>query len=156
MRENATGYAASDPHAITQAGSESYCYDANGNVIRTSAGNRTITYTSYDLPSILTSGTNNIKVGFEHGPNREKIRRLNYLSTTATSSTDVVHYVGDAEIHLLSTRESRDFSSYQQVTENGRPPHRTRGTAASAQPSWRSVEWRDRTRKRPPDVDSRH
>lgn len=109
---HATGYAASGPHAVTQAGSDSYCYDANGNVIRASAGDRTITYTPYDLPAALTSVSNNIKVGFEYGPNREKIRRLNYPSTTATNSTDVVHYVGDAEIHVnaLGIQEVRRYA----------------------------------------------
>ena len=39
------------PHAVTQAGSMKYCYDASGNVIKTldTSGLRTFAYTSYDL-----------------------------------------------------------------------------------------------------------
>lgn len=90
------------PHAVTRVGASTYyCYDAAGNVIRTTDnGVRTLAYTPYDLPSTITGG--NGKVGFEYGPNREKLRRLDYASAGATSATDVTHYVGSAEIHVVS------------------------------------------------------
>lgn len=61
---------------------------------------RSIAYTPCDLPSTLTSATNNTKVGFEYGPNREKIRRLNYANASATSATNVTLYIDSAEAHL--------------------------------------------------------
>lgn len=92
------------PHAVTQAGSMKYCYDASGNVIKTldTSGMRTFAYTSYDLLSSATSsGSGGNRVDYEYGPNRERLRRLDYATATATSTTDVTHYVGSAEIHVV-------------------------------------------------------
>jgi RHS repeat-associated protein len=48
-------YHATKKRAVTQAGSTSYGYDANGNV--TSRGGSSISYTSYNLPSVINAGS---------------------------------------------------------------------------------------------------
>lgn len=87
------------PHAVTRAGSLKYCYDGNGNVLSGGREGGQFSYTPYDLPAEMKSLTNARKVRYEYGPNREKIRRLNFANLTATSTNDVVHYVGSAEVH---------------------------------------------------------
>ena len=54
------------PHAVAQAGSNAYTYDANGNVL-TSAG-RTLAWTSYNLPNQITeaSGTTTFLYDYNH------------------------------------------------------------------------------------------
>jgi RHS repeat-associated protein len=48
-------YHATKKRAVTQAGSTSYGYDANGNM--TSRGGSSISYTSYNLPSLINAGS---------------------------------------------------------------------------------------------------
>lgn len=98
--QGVAGAAAPGPHAVTQVGARQFCYDADGNMIQSQAG--TFHYTPYDLPDLMTSTATHNKIGFEYGPNREKVRRLNYLNENSTSATDVTHFVGAAEIRYVS------------------------------------------------------
>ncbi len=87
----------------------SYCYDANGNLIRTfngSSPDKSLTWTAYDAVSTILSTQTNRKVGFEYGPNRERIRRLNYASASATAAQTITHYVGSAEIRYTANGTS--------------------------------------------------
>lgn len=102
------GAATPGPHAVSTVGTgRRFCYDASGNVIRAFApdGVRDFAYTPYDLPETLTfgSGSSGRKVGYEYGPNREKIRRLDYDSASATSANWVTHFVGNAEVRLYAS-----------------------------------------------------
>ena len=59
------------PHAVTQAGTATYVYDANGN--NTSGDGRTIQYTSFDKPYELTKGDHT--TAFAYGPSRSRFMR---------------------------------------------------------------------------------
>lgn len=115
------------PHAVSAVGtSQYYCYDVGGNVIKaTSAtdGDRTFAYTPYDLLSTLTwgVGTGGRKVGYEYGPNREKIRRLDYANASAATSPEVTHFVGGAEVRWYSTylREVRRYLGPLLIVQSG-------------------------------------
>ena len=61
------------PHAVTQAGDVSYAYDANGNNISSSDG-RSLTYSTFDKVTEVT--TDNHKVSFAYGPNRNRYKRV--------------------------------------------------------------------------------
>src|SRR5690606_22002550 len=59
------------PHAVTKAGNTRYTYDNNGNMTAetnsgSSAGNRTFTYTSYDMVKRISRGGNSVE--FNYGP----------------------------------------------------------------------------------------
>jgi RHS repeat-associated protein len=95
------------PYAVTSTSLARYCYDANGNVLRGGEAGTEFKYTPYDLPSELKSASRGQKTGYEYGPNREKIRRLNYPNATVTSTPDVLHYVGAAEVHWISGSVAR-------------------------------------------------
>ncbi|MFC4820211.1 toxin TcdB middle/N-terminal domain-containing protein, partial [Dokdonella ginsengisoli] len=101
------GAAQPGPHAVTTTALAKYCYDANGNVLRGGEAGTEFKYTPYDLPSELKSASRGQKTGYEYGPNREKIRRLNYANATVTSTLDVLHYVGSAEVHWISGSVAR-------------------------------------------------
>ena len=91
------------PHAVSEADGTRYCYDANGNLMRTFIGtsttsDKTLTWTAYDKVATIGSSQLNTKVGFDYGPNREKIRRIDYSGFFGISASKVTHYVGGAEV----------------------------------------------------------
>ncbi len=59
-------YGGSRPHAVTQAGANTYTYDGNGNML-TGAG-RTLTWSSYDMPVqiVEASGTTTFIYNYDH------------------------------------------------------------------------------------------
>ena len=59
-----------------------FTYDSNGNV--TNDGKRSYTYTSFDLPSLVTQGSDT--TSFSYGPNRELIKRIDARSTGTTTT----------------------------------------------------------------------
>ncbi|MEY8252308.1 MAG: RHS repeat-associated core domain-containing protein, partial [Colwellia sp.] len=74
------------PHAVTsisggsvQSGTN-YCYDQNGDM--TSGAGRTIEYTAFGKPSLITKGTSNVE--FIYGPNRTRTQRIDNGLTTTT------------------------------------------------------------------------
>ncbi|MFC4821945.1 toxin TcdB middle/N-terminal domain-containing protein, partial [Dokdonella ginsengisoli] len=96
------------PHALSEVGTTGQCYDKNGNVVRqvdTSTGRevRKITYNAADQAVDLVHNDTGARVGFAYGPNRERVRRLDYDGALAQSASTVVHYVGGAEIRYLAT-----------------------------------------------------
>ena len=97
------------PHAVSQASGTNYCYNANGSLIRTFNGttsDKSLTWTAYDAVTMITSAQLNTKVGFDYGPNRERIRRLDYGSASAASALTVTHFVGSAEIRYTANGTS--------------------------------------------------
>ncbi|MBO9661427.1 RHS repeat-associated core domain-containing protein [Dokdonella sp.] len=92
------------PYAVTATATTSaLCYDANGNMVKrvTPQGTQTIAYTAADQATDIRDQRN--RVGFHYGPNRERLRRLDYGGASATSALSVVHYVGGAEIRYAAT-----------------------------------------------------
>ncbi|WP_299945311.1 RHS repeat-associated core domain-containing protein [uncultured Microbulbifer sp.] len=61
------------PHAVTKAGSTSYHYDANGNMT-SDTGNRTLEYTVFDKPSLVTECSHDTR--FDYGPDRSRYKRV--------------------------------------------------------------------------------
>ena len=55
---------------------------------------------------MIASTQANTKVGFEYGPGRERIRRLDYRSALATSAQSLTHFVGSAEIRCTANGTS--------------------------------------------------
>jgi RHS repeat-associated protein len=95
------------PHAASEtSGNTQSCYDANGNHTRqfTNTGlRRQIIYTPFDLPHRMLGHTLNKKVEFYYGPNRERIRRLDFDGVNSVSARETTHFVGNAEIHRYNT-----------------------------------------------------
>ncbi len=79
----AYAYHPTKKHAVTSAGANTYTYDANGNAItRNGSG---ITWTSYNLPSLINGPNNNISAFF-YGPNRERYKQeASYGGTPETT-----------------------------------------------------------------------
>lgn len=80
------------PHAVTTAGSNSYCYDENGNM--TSGGGRTnILYNTLDKPiDILTSKNHRIEYRYGLGGNRFK-----RIDTASDGKVKETLYIGNLE-----------------------------------------------------------
>ncbi|USD23247.1 hypothetical protein MJO52_08945 [Microbulbifer variabilis] len=66
-------YDSARPHAVTKAGSLSYEYDENGNMVRGS-NNRIREYTVFDKPSLLTKDSH--KTRLYYGPDRSRFKRV--------------------------------------------------------------------------------
>lgn len=78
------------PHALCSAGSTSYNYDKNGNMLNDSAG-RGMVYTTYDMPSEITKAGH--KTTFSYGPSRARYKRVD----TEGSQTTTTLYLGSVE-----------------------------------------------------------
>ncbi|WP_152453850.1 RHS repeat-associated core domain-containing protein [Microbulbifer sp. THAF38] len=61
------------PHAVTKAGNTSYYYDNNGNM-SSDSGCRTLDYTVFDKPSLVTKGSHDTR--FTYGPDRSRFKRV--------------------------------------------------------------------------------
>ncbi|WP_152453858.1 RHS repeat-associated core domain-containing protein [Microbulbifer sp. THAF38] len=61
------------PHAVTKAGNTSYHYDNNGNMSSDSSS-RTLDYTVFDKPSLVTKGSHDTR--FTYGPDRSRYKRV--------------------------------------------------------------------------------
>jgi len=81
-------YHATKKHAVVQAGSYTYGYDANGNV--TNRNGHSITWTSYNYPSVVNDTGKTLT--FDYGPDRQRFRQV---YTTTGSSTETTIYIGE-------------------------------------------------------------
>ena len=79
-------YHATKKRAVTQAGSTAYGYDANGNM--TSRGGSSISYTSYNLPSLMNQGSNSSAVSY--GAHRNRFKQV----TTGADPTTTIYVAG--------------------------------------------------------------
>jgi len=59
-----------------------FSYDANGNI--TNDGKRIFAYTAFDLPSLVTQGSDT--TSFSYGPNRELLKRIDARSAGTTTT----------------------------------------------------------------------
>ncbi|NBN65941.1 RHS repeat domain-containing protein, partial [Pannonibacter tanglangensis] len=72
------------PHAVTQAGNQSYTYDARGNM--TAGGGRTMTYDGLDRPvSVTRAGTTTT---FTYGPDGARLKKVSGGQTTLYLGAD--------------------------------------------------------------------
>jgi len=101
-------YVTPGPNAVSEAGTAYLCYDANGNLrkqVNRSTGSveRTLAYTAADQVETTKDTTRNAKVGFGYGPNRERLRRLDYAGAEAVGADTVVHWVGGAQVRYTAS-----------------------------------------------------
>ncbi|MBN8726914.1 MAG: hypothetical protein J0H15_04330 [Xanthomonadales bacterium] len=101
-------YVTPGPNAVSEAGTAYLCYDANGNLrkqVNRSTGSveRRFTYTAADQVETIKDTTSDAKVGFGYGPNRERLRRLDYAGAEAVGADTVVHWVGGAQVRYTSS-----------------------------------------------------
>jgi len=87
----AVAASAAGPHAVVQAGTARYRYDANGNNI--AGDGRTLRYTSYDKLEQVSRGSHT--VNFAYGPDRQRFMRRDYNG--ATNRTTQMLYIGTVE-----------------------------------------------------------
>ena|GEM_PF-4945251 len=120
------------PHAVSDVGATWRCYDANGNVVRqldNQTGQRVlgIQYDAADQAVDLVHDVNYTRVGFRYGPNRERVRRLDYANAVAPTASTIVHYVGGAEIRYAARadggagvlQEVRRYAGNVMVVQSG-------------------------------------
>ncbi len=74
------------PHAVTNAGGITYAYDNNGNQI--SGDGKTITWSSYNKPTLITKGGSSS--AFTYGPDRARYLQVTDDGTDITTTT----YIG--------------------------------------------------------------
>lgn len=103
--------------ALSVLNGTQYCYDGRGNRVRAVASNgvvqQTVAYTAYgqarEVKSTV-SGSQGHVTRYYYGPERQRIRRMDFYSATPTGSADVADQVGNAEIITRlgsATRELR-------------------------------------------------
>ncbi|MCJ8268763.1 MAG: hypothetical protein MJK04_05090 [Psychrosphaera sp.] len=78
------------PHAVTQAGGQSYCYDTNGNQI--SGNGRTLSYNVFDKPIEIIKGSTTTQ--FSYAPGRKRFKRVDIVDGQTTTT----RYLGDVEL----------------------------------------------------------
>lgn len=86
----AYSYSGKGPHAVTStSGTGSYGYDNNGNQI--SGAGRSITYSSYDQPLVISSSS--ATTNFKYGPDRARFERKDVKG----GKTIITNYLGNVE-----------------------------------------------------------
>jgi RHS repeat-associated protein len=93
-------YDVNHKHAVATAGSHSYTYDANGNM-KTRDGS-SLTWTSYNLPSLINQGSNSSQLFY--GASRARYKQV---TTTASggnlpAGTETTVYVGNGMLEKVT------------------------------------------------------
>ena len=95
------------PHALTQTSLNgnvtTYQYDANGN--QTSGNGRSITYTQYNKPNLITKGGNQNE--FDYGPERQLIWQRATIGASGTKETIYAGTNFERE-HVLASSQTLD------------------------------------------------
>ncbi|WP_238701871.1 RHS repeat domain-containing protein [Mariprofundus erugo] len=97
-------YTYGDPkhvHAVTQAGGNTYTYDANGNML--SGGGRTLTWTSFDRPASISTANAYVSMGYDANHTR--------ISKTNTITGEVTRYIGGdfEEVSLAGVIKAKHY-----------------------------------------------
>ncbi|MDP1932448.1 MAG: hypothetical protein Q8L60_13425, partial [Gammaproteobacteria bacterium] len=79
------GAGSAGPHAVTGAGSDTFTYDAAGNML--TGGGRTVTYNTFRKPLTLSKGGHTTT--FEYGPDRSHYKRVDSDGTTTKTTISV-------------------------------------------------------------------
>jgi RHS repeat-associated protein len=79
-------YDSTHPHQVLTAGPNSYAYDPNGNV--TSRNGGAITWTSYNYPSVINSGSESETFAYDQD------RQRYYQAYTSAAGSEKTYYVG--------------------------------------------------------------
>lgn len=101
-------------HEVTQAGSSAYqyAYDVDGNV--TSRQGSSITWSSYDYPTVINDTATNESVSLSYDPDR----RAFIEQTTGPSGTEVAYHIGG----LLDVVSSGGVTDYRHYIYAGSEP----------------------------------
>lgn len=91
------------PHAVTNAGGKSYCYDSNGNML--SGDGRTMIYSTFDKLTKVTKGAHTTE--FEYAPSRSRFKRVDTDKDGVITTT---HYAGNVEVIKSS---NKNFTTYR-------------------------------------------
>ena len=92
------GAGSAGPHAVTQAGSHTYTYDANGNMTQerhAGSTTRTLSYTAFNQVRSITRGTHTTR--FVYDPQQSRVRRTDVVRTGSGASSTTTLYLGGAE-----------------------------------------------------------
>ena len=100
-------YHATKKHAVVQAGSNTYSYDANGSA-ETRNGHG-ITWTSYNYPSVINGPGK--RLTFSYGPDRQRYRQV-YENGSLTETT---MYIGEA-LEKVTVGGVTDYRHYITAT----------------------------------------
>ena len=97
-------YNSARPHAVSGIGSDgcstqSYGYDNNGNM--TSGRDRTIGYSHFDKPVLITS-SNGDTTSFSYGTNRARYKRVTTENVDGEDVTTTTYYLGNVEVESKS------------------------------------------------------
>ena len=106
-----TAPSAPGPHAVVQAGADTYTYDAHGNQ-RSGAG-RTLTYTAFNKVAGITRGTH--ATTFVYDPDRRRSARTDTVRTGQGTSTTTTVYLGAVE-HIIAADGA---STYRRTLAGG-------------------------------------
>ncbi|WP_137391668.1 FG-GAP-like repeat-containing protein [Rhodoligotrophos defluvii] len=92
-----TGGAQPGPHAVTQVSgikNATYCYDANGNM--TSGDGKLVSYTAFDMASLISKGGKSVAITY--GPDRARYKRVD----TGTTGTVTTLYIGGKAMERIN------------------------------------------------------
>lgn len=114
----------SGPHAVTTAGGQQFCYDANGNMTEgynfTRQRSRTLTWTSYNKPRSISEGAGAVTLDFYYDDARARFKQVNstglttiyvgslYEKQITAGQTTHVHYVRAGGSSIAIYREHDD------------------------------------------------
>lgn len=105
------------PHAVTTAGSKSYCYDSNGNML--SGDGRTMVYSTFDKLTKVIKGAHTTE--FEYAPSRSRFKRVDTNNGVVTTT----HYAGNVEVIKSS---DKNYTTYRRNLGGVLLEERTNGT----------------------------
>ena len=112
-------YSHAQPHAVRKAGSKVYCYDQNGNM--TKRDGATISWSSYDLPTVINQTGGNSST-FSYGADRQRYKQVSvdgavtkttvyiqgglFEKITFGSTTEYKHHIvgGDGRVAIHTRR----------------------------------------------------
>ena len=105
------GAGSAGPHAVTQAGSHTYTYDANGNMTqerRTGSVTRTLSYTAFNQVKSITRGTHTTT--FVYDPQQSRVRRTDVVRTGSGASTTTLYLRGAEKV--IAPDDSYTYKRY--------------------------------------------
>ena len=98
------------PHAVNTAGSKTYSYDANGNMV--SGDGRTITWSPYNKPIQIENIS--ARLNFKYGTSRARYQQTVFDKTSSTTNNKIT-YIGK----LFEKNEKPGMTEYKHYIRAG-------------------------------------
>jgi RHS repeat-associated protein len=105
------------PHAVTTAGSNSYCYDANGNMVTRNGSS--ISWYSYNLPNQINQGSNYSQFSYGAGRNRYQHVSHEAAGGSLPAGTETTIYVSGMFEQVTKPSGVVEFKHY--IVAGGMP-----------------------------------